>query len=235
MHYLRKADERGITRTGWLDSRHTFSFGSYYDPDHMGFSDLRVINDDTVAPGGGFMKHPHADMEIISIVIEGALRHEDSMGNGSVIYPGDVQKMSAGTGIEHSEVNESRSKPVHFLQIWITPDQKGLVPTYAQEHFSDEQLMNQLCLVVSSDVKKGIIPIRQDMKLYETKLSADKIVKLDMKAERAYWIQMISGSIWAHKRDLKAGDGLAVWDETGIMEIKGLAPESHFIVFDLAK
>ena len=167
---LRRAEDRGHANHGWLESYHTFSFGSYYDPNHLGFSNLRVINDDTVAPDQGFATHGHSDMEIISYVLEGALEHKDSMGNGSVIRPGDVQRMSAGTGVTHSEFNHSSSESVHFLQIWLQPNQLGIAPEYDQKHFPVEERVNRLVLLVSPDGHDGSIASYQDALVYGTLL-----------------------------------------------------------------
>ena len=169
---MRKADDRGHANHGWLDSYHTFSFGAYYDPQHMGISNLRVINDDTVAPGGGFAEHGHTDMEIISYVLDGALEHKDSMGNGSVIRPGDVQRMSAGTGVTHSEYNHSASEPVHFLQIWLQPNAHGVEPSYDQNHFPIEDRRGRWVLLVSPDGRDGSIATHQDALLFGTLLAS---------------------------------------------------------------
>ena len=173
---IRKSEDRGKANFGWLDSRHSFSFGHYYDPRHMGFGHLRVINEDRVAPGEGFPAHPHSDMEIISYVLEGALEHRDSLGTGSVIRPGDVQRMSAGKGIRHSEFNASRSEPVHFLQIWIIPERRGLEPGYEQKSFPVEEKRGQLRLVASRDGREGSVTIHQDASLYATILSKGQSV-----------------------------------------------------------
>ena len=167
---IRRADERGRTDFGWLDSRHSFSFGHYYDPAHMGFGPLRVINDDRVTPGAGFPTHPHGNMEIVSYVLDGALAHKDSLGTGSVIRPGDVQRMSAGSGIRHSEFNASASEPVHFLQIWIVPETEGLAPSYEQKRFSAEEKRGKLRLVASRDGRDGSVTIHRDVDLYATLL-----------------------------------------------------------------
>src|SRR6185295_11578121 len=173
---VRPAEQRGIANFGWLDSRHSFSFGHYYDPKHMGFGPLRVINEDRVRPGGGFDTHGHSDMEIISYVLEGALEHKDSIGTGSVIRPGDVQRMSAGSGIRHSEYNHSKSEPVHFLQIWLLPNQEGLSPSYEQRNFADSEKRGRLRLVASRDGRDGSVLIHQDADIYASILGAGEAV-----------------------------------------------------------
>ena len=229
---VRKAEDRGTSRIGWLDSHHTFSFSDYHDPKHMGFRSLRVINDDTVAPGAGFGKHPHRDMEIITYVLDGALAHSDSLGTGSVIRPGDVQKMSAGTGIFHSEFNHSQKEPVHFLQIWIVPDRGGVAPGYQQLNFSRESKLGKLLLVASNEKREDIIHIQQDAKMYVTVLeSADQKVTHTLASRRQAWIHVARGSATVNGTTLKAGDGAAVTEESKI-EISG-APDAEVILFDL--
>src|SRR3954470_15502075 len=192
---LRKSEERGRANFGWLDSKHSFSFGHYHDAKNMGFGPLRVINDDRVAPGGGFPTHPHSDMEIISYVLEGALEHKDSLGTGSVIRPGDVQRMSAGTGIRHSEFNASETKPVHFLQIWIIPERRGLAPSYDQKAFADDEKRGKLRLVGSRDGRNGSVIIHRDVDLYASLLSAGEIVTHELSAGRGAWVQVARGSV----------------------------------------
>ena len=229
---VRKAEDRGASRIGWLDSHHTFSFSDYYDPEHMGFRALRVINDDTVAPGAGFGKHPHRDMEIVTYVLDGALEHADSLGTGSVIRPGDVQKMSAGTGIFHSEFNHSKTEPVHFLQIWILPDRAGVQPGYQQLNFPREAKLGKLLLVASNEQREDIIHIQQDAKMYVTVLeSSDQKVTHALEAGRHAWIHVATGSAVVNGKVLKAGDGAAVTDESQI-EISG-SPQGEVILFDL--
>lgn len=206
---LRPAAERGHTHIGWLDSRHSFSFGSYYDPRFRGFSDLLVINDDRVQPGAGFGTHPHRDMEIISYVLEGSIEHRDSMGEHSRLGAGEVQVMSAGTGVRHSEYNASNSDPLRFLQIWIIPDRAGYEPRYAQQDFSESQ---GISLVVSPDGRDNSLPIRQNASIYQLKLS-DQTEEFATSAERAYWLQVANGSMNVNGQDLEAGDGAAIWDE----------------------
>ncbi len=230
---VRKAEDRGVSRISWLDSKHTFSFSDYYDPNHMGFRSLRVINDDTVAPAGGFGTHGHRDMEIITYVLDGALAHSDSLGTGSVIRPGDVQKMSAGSGIRHSEFNHSQTDPVHFLQIWIIPDRAGVAPGYQQLNFPRESKLGKLLLVASNEKRDDIIHLHQDAKMYVTVLeSADQKVMHTLQAGRHAWVHVARGNVSVNGQTLRAGDGAAVTDETTI-EIGG-APGGEVIVFDLA-
>lgn len=228
---LRKAQERGRANLGWLDSRHTFSFGHYYDPEHMGFGPLRVINDDRVAPGGGFPTHPHSDMEIISYVLEGALEHKDSIGTGSVIRPGDVQRMSAGTGIRHSEFNASKSEPVHFLQIWILPEKKGLEPGYEQKAFADEEKRGRLRLIGARDGRDGAITIHQDVDLYAALLAKGEADEHTIAAGRGGWVQVARGSVAVNGRALDEGDGLAI-STSGAVRIEGLA-DAEVLLFDM--
>jgi redox-sensitive bicupin YhaK (pirin superfamily) len=230
---VRPAAERGVANFGWLDSRRTFSFGHYYDPDHMGFGALRVINEDRVAPGGGFDTHGHQDMEIISYVLDGALEHKDSIGTGSVIRPGDVQVMSAGTGIRHSEFNHSKKEPVHFLQIWVLPDRNGIAPRYDQKSFADAEKRDRLRLVGSPDGRDGSIVIHQDAEIYDALLSRDQAVSHDLKAGRKSWIQVVRGAVEVNGKAAAAGDGVAVEDEA-IVSIAARADDSHVLVFDLA-
>lgn len=228
---VRKAEERGRSRISWLDSYHTFSFSDYYDPNAMGFRSLRVINDDTVAPAGGFGTHGHRDMEIITYVLEGALEHADSLGTGSVIRPGDVQKMSAGSGIRHSEFNQSKTDPVHFLQIWIVPDRSGVEPGYQQLHFPRDAKLGKLLLVASNEKRDGLIHIQQDAKLYVTVLEANQRVEHTLASGRHAWIHVARGSATVNGHVLRAGDGAAITDERKI-EISG-APEAEVLLFDL--
>lgn len=235
MYLLRPGNERGHTQAGWLNSYHTFSFGNYYDPNYMGFSDLRVINDDVVQPKEGFGTHPHSDMEIVSIVLEGALEHKDSMGNGSTIYAGEVQKMSAGTGILHSEFNHSDSELVHFLQIWLLPNQRDLEPMYDQKKFKEEDMTNQLLPIVTPEGKDNTIIIYQDAEIYQTLLEEGKSVNYKMNEERKYWIHVATGSITVNNTPMIAGDGMAIVGEKGDLEIKGIDKKSNVLLFNLAK
>lgn len=210
---IRKADERGHANHGWLDTHHTFSFADYYDPEHMGFGPLRVINDDTVAGGGGFPPHRHRDMEIISYVIEGALSHKDSMGNGSVIKPGDVQRMSAGPGVVHSEFNASHTEPVHFLQIWILPERAGLPSGYEQKFFSEQEKRGKLRLVVSPDGADGSVRIRQDARMFATVLDHGPSVSHTIPRGRKGWVHVVKGTAELNGHHLEAGDGVAIEGE----------------------
>src|SRR5437867_6107281 len=207
---LRRAAERGIANFGWLDSRHTFSFGDYYDPKHMGFGPLRVINEDRVRPGKGFGAHGHQDMEIITYVLEGALEHRDSIGTGSVIRPGDVQIMSAGTGIRHSEFNASATEPVHFLQIWVIPDREGIAPRYAQTTFPDAQKRGRLLLVGSNDGRAGSVVIHQDVEIFASVLTAGERIDHHVPPGRKAWLQVVRGNVELNGRELRTGDGAAI-------------------------
>ena len=230
MKHFRPSDARGHADHGWLKSKHSFSFADYYDPGYMGFGPLRVINEDRVAPGRGFGAHPHRDMEIISYVVDGALEHRDSMGEVSVIKPGDVQRMSAGTGVVHSEYNASKTNPVHFLQIWIMPDEQGLKPSYAQQHF--DNLNGTLRLVASNDGRDGSISIHADVNLYASKLDTDAQVNLPLTGQRGVWVQVIKGLVTVNDQPLESGDGLAL---AGVRDVTISAMEnSEFLLFDMA-
>ena len=229
---VRPKDERGVANFGWLDSRHTFSFGHYYDPQQMGFASLRVINEDKVIPAKGFGTHGHQDMEIISYVLSGELEHRDSIGNGSVIRPGDIQRMSAGTGVRHSEFNASKTNPVHFLQIWIMPEKRGLQPSYEEKNFS--QTKGNLTLVGSKDGRNNSVTIHQDVNLYLGSLDkSDRLIyKIDN--NRAVWLQVTKGEVKLNDRLLQAEDGAAIMDEAELA-IAGNSPDSEILLFDLAK
>lgn len=229
---LRHAKERGFSQTGWLKSRHTFSFAEFHDPAHMGFRALRVINDDRVGPSSGFGAHQHRDMEIISYVISGTLGHEDSMGTGSTIVRGDVQRMSAGSGVVHSEWNHSKDEPVHFLQIWITPAQKGIAPSYEQRTFEPSDLQDRLRLVVSPDGREGSLTVHQDAALYVTRLSVDKSVRHELAKDRHVWVQVASGSVLLNDVALGEGDGAAVSDETQL-DLRATS-DAEVLLFELA-
>jgi quercetin 2,3-dioxygenase len=228
---IRKSEERGRANFGWLDSKHSFSFGHYHDPKHMGFGPLRVINDDRVAPGGGFPTHPHSDMEIISYVLDGALEHKDNLGTGSVIRPGDLQRMSAGTGIRHSEFNASKTAPVHFLQIWIIPERKGLEPGYEQKAFTDAEKSGRLRLIGSRDGRDGSVTIHQDVDLYATLVGKGDVVEHVIAAGRGGWVQVARGSVSLNGETLEEGDGVAV-STSGPLHISGLS-EAEVLVFDM--
>ncbi|AUX26713.1 pirin [Sorangium cellulosum] len=229
---IRRSSERGHADHGWLRSFHTFSFAGYHDPAHMGFGALRVINEDRVQPGKGFGTHPHRDMEIISYVLDGGLEHRDSMGNGSVIRPGDVQRMSAGTGVTHSEFNASRSELVHFLQIWIVPDRRGIAPSYEQKAFPEAERRGKLRLVASRDGRAGSVLVHQDMNLYASLLGAGEPVRYEVPAARRAWIHVARGSVEIGGARLDAGDAAAV-SEAGALDIVGKDP-AELLVFDLA-
>ncbi len=230
---IRSAQDRGTENFGWLDSRHTFSFGNYYDSKYMGFADLRVINEDKVTPGQGFGTHEHRDMEIISYVLEGALEHKDSIGTGSVIRPGDVQRMSAGTGVQHSEFNASTTEPVHFLQIWILPEQKGIQPGYEQKTFSEAEKGGTLRLVGSRDGRDGSITIHQDVNFYAIALRESETVSYPLAEGRAVWLQVVRGVVQVNDQTLTAGDGAAVAQETQLT-LQGASHESEVLLFDMA-
>jgi hypothetical protein len=230
---LRKATERGHADFGWLDSRHSFSFGQYYDPQHMGFGPLRVINEDRVAGGGGFPTHPHADMEIISYVLEGALAHRDSLGTGSVIRPGDVQRMSAGSGIRHSEYNASEQQPVHFLQIWIVPERHGLEPGYEQKTFGVEEKRGALRLIGSRAGRQGSVTIHRDVDLYATVLGDGEVVRHEPRVDRIVWVQAIRGAARVNGTDVEAGDGLAI-ERSEAVEIAAGSGGAELLLFDMA-
>jgi redox-sensitive bicupin YhaK (pirin superfamily) len=229
---LRRAEERGRANFGWLDSRHSFSFGHYYDPEHMGFGPLRVINDDRVAPGGGFPTHPHADMEIVTYVLAGALEHKDSLGNGSVIRAGDVQRMTAGTGIRHSEFNASKAESVHLLQIWIIPEKRGLEPGYEQTMFAAADKRDKLRLIGSRDGREGSMTIHQDVDLYATLLSDGATVTHELKAGRVAWVQVAQGTATLNGDQLYPGDGVAV-SEAGELTLTGTSDNAEILLFDM--
>lgn len=231
MFQVRKSAERGHAQIDWLDSRHSFSFGHYHDPRFMGFGDLRVINEDKVAPGGGFATHGHADMEIVTYVLEGALGHKDSLGNGAVIRPGEVQRMTAGTGIRHSEMNASKTDPVHFLQIWFLPEKKGLAPGYEQTMFEESERRGKLRLVASRDGREGSVTVHQDAALYASLLNPGESVTHTPDPGRRQWLQVARGSVIANGEKLEQGDAMALVQEPKI-EITGQEP-AEILLFDL--
>jgi len=230
---VRPARERGVADFGWLSSRHSFSFGSYYDPKHMGFRSLRVINDDRVMPSQGFGTHPHRDMEIISIVVDGALEHRDSMGNGSVIRTGDVQRMTAGTGVTHSEFNPSPQDDVRFLQIWIEPESLGLEPGYEQRAFDMARDRNRWVLVASRTGQDHSLTVHQDVELSRAVIDQGVEVEHRVASGRHVWIQVISGSVELEDRVLSEGDGAAL-SNVDSLTVRGLDPENDVLLFDLA-
>ena len=229
---LRRSNDRGHTKFDWLDSRHTFSFGDYYDQQHMGFGSLRVINEDRVVPGGGFPTHSHRDMEIITYVLEGAVAHKDSTGTSTVIRPADVQRMSAGTGISHSEYNASQNEPVHFLQIWIVPDEMGLAPGYEQKAFSLHKHQGTGTLVASKDGRDGSVTVHQNVDVWAARLSPEEQAVFHLKPNRRAWIQMARGASMLNGTLLRSGDGAAASQEE-IVEIKAV-DDAEFLMFDLA-
>jgi redox-sensitive bicupin YhaK (pirin superfamily) len=232
MIVIRKSDQRFHTEIGWLDSWHTFSFGDHYHPGHLGFRALRVINEDRVAPGQGFPTHPHRDMEILSYVLEGALGHQDSMGHGSVIRPGDVQRMTAGTGVLHSEQNAAPGETTHFLQIWIIPQRRGLEPGYEQRAFPEAERRGRLRLVAARDGREGAITVHQDAALYAALLAPGERVSHALAPGRHAWVQVARGGVQVGREILAAGDGAAVSDEPSL-DIAATAP-AEILVFDLA-
>jgi redox-sensitive bicupin YhaK (pirin superfamily) len=235
MIYVRKSEERGQAEHGWLSSRHTFSFADYHDPRFMGFSDLRVINEDHVAPGGGFPTHPHRDMEIVTYILDGALEHKDSMGNSAVIRPGEVQRMTAGTGVRHSEFNASKADPVHLLQIWLLPETGGLTPGYEQTAFTAAERQGRLRLVASRDGREGSVTIHQDTALYAALLARGETVTHRPAAGRKLWLQVARGAVTANRTALNQGDAVALAEETEIT-VTGAGDGSEnaeILLFDL--
>ncbi|MBB3214017.1 hypothetical protein FHW67_003327 [Herbaspirillum sp. Sphag1AN] len=228
---MRKANERGIANHGWLNSHHSFSFGHYYDPKHLGFGPLQVINEDRVQPSMGFGTHGHRDMEIISYVLEGALEHKDSMGTGSVLHYGDVQRMSAGSGVRHSEFNHSAEEPVHFLQIWIQPNVTGIAPSYEEKHFSPEQKIGQLRLIASSDGRDNSVLIHQDASVYASILNGDDKLDYAIDSKRLAYVHLIRGKLVVNGQSLTTGDALKISEETKITLEQADAAE--FLLFDL--
>ncbi|BAP40927.1 pirin family protein [Pseudomonas sp. 21LCFQ02] len=228
---LRKASDRGAANHGWLNSQHTFSFANYYNPDEMGFSDLLVINDDRVEAGKGFGQHPHRDMEIFSYVLEGALEHKDTLGTGSVIRPGDVQLMSAGSGVAHSEFNHSHEERVHFLQIWIVPNIAGATPNYQQQHFSAEDKRGRLKLIISPDGREGSLQVRQDANVYAGLFDGAESAELSLDADRYAYVHVARGSVVLNGQALGEGDGVKVRNEQRLQLSQGV--DAEVLVFDL--
>ncbi len=230
---IRRSQERGGADHGWLNTRHTFSFDSYYDPRHMNFRALRVINEDVVQPGAGFPTHPHRDMEIITYVLEGALQHKDSLGNGSVIRPGDGQRMSAGSGILHSEFNASKTEPVHLLQIWIMPESKSIEPGYEQKAFPEAEKRGRLRLIAGHHGQNGAVTVHQDVSLYVALLDKQQQVEHSLAPGRHAWLQVARGAVELNGTRLEQGDGAAVSDEQKLA-IAGAQDGSEILLFDLA-
>ncbi|MFN2510219.1 MAG: pirin family protein [Pyrinomonadaceae bacterium] len=229
---IRKAKDRGHFNFGWLDTYHTFSFADYYDPSFMGFRDLRVINEDFVHGGRAFPTHSHRDMEIITYILDGALEHRDSMGNGSLIRPGDVQRMTAGTGVSHSEANPSSENSVHLLQIWIIPQKQGLKPGYEQKFFSKEQKEGRLCLIASGDRREGSVTVHQDISVYSAVVNNGQTLNHQMAPNRHAWIQVARGGVVVNGENLDQGDGAAVSGESELLI--GVRQPAEFLLFDLA-
>lgn len=230
---VRRSNERGYADHGWLKSFHTFSFADYYDPKHVEFGPLRVINEDRVAPGAGFGTHGHRDMEIISYVLDGELAHKDSLGTGSTLRPGDVQRMSAGRGVMHSEFNPSGEKPVHFLQIWIQPDQRGVAPSYEEKRFEEPEKRGRLRLIASPDGADGSVRIHQDARVYAGLFTGSEQAKFDISAGRQVYVHIARGSVTANGQALGAGDALELTDEPALTLSQGT--EAEVLVFDLPR
>ena len=226
-----QSESRGSANHGWLRAKHTFSFAEYYDPQRVEFGTLRVINEDRIAPGKGFGTHPHRDMEIVTYVIDGAIEHKDSMGNGTIITPGEVQRMTAGTGVLHSEFNHSQDRELHLLQIWIYPEKNGLEPGYEQTRFAREEKLNRLRLVGSRDGREGSITIHQDVDLYASVLEAGEELSLELRNDRKVFIQVIHGDITVNSQALSAGDGAALEVEQALQI--NASSEAEFLVFDM--
>ena len=228
---VRKAEERGVTKIAWLDSRHSFSFGDYVDPDHMNFGPLRVINEDVIAGGGGFQPHPHRDMEIVTHILSGALEHKDSLGNGSVIRPGEIQKMSAGTGIVHAEFNASRDRPTHLLQIWIVPSKTGLKPGYEQKSIDPAAIANKFARIASPEPRTNEVSIVQDAEIWAAKFDGDVEAVHVLEPGRRAWVQVARGEVDINGEILKAGDAAAITDANDIA-VRAVAP-SEVLLFDM--
>jgi redox-sensitive bicupin YhaK (pirin superfamily) len=233
VHIVRRSNERGVADFGWLQSRHTFSFGHYLDQAHMGFGPLRVINEDRVAPGEGFGKHPHQDMEILSWVLSGTLEHKDSLGTGAQIRPGELQRMTAGTGVTHSEFNASKSEPVHFLQIWILPERKGLTAGYEQRAFPSANMADQWQLIASGKPRDGALKIHQDVDLFAARLSAGRELVHDTARDRKLWLQVTRGEVETEGEALHAGDGVA-WSDTASLRVRANT-DAEVLLFDMTR
>lgn len=234
MFSIRASADRGFVKLPWLYSQHSFSFGSYYDPQHMGFGPLRVINEDIVQPGQGFAEHAHRDMEIITYVLSGALAHKDSLGNGEVIRPHELQRMSAGTGIRHSEFNHSDRELVHLLQIWVLPNQLGLSPSYEQKNFDPHQKQNQLLLVASADGRNGSLTVHQDMAIYSSILSQDHAVHYSLGDDRLGWVQVARGSLSINGHRVQTGDGVSIEGVSDLTMVSS-SDDTEILLFDMGK
>jgi quercetin 2,3-dioxygenase len=236
MQTIRRSTDRGHANRGWLDSYHTFSFGDYHDSNHMGFRHLRVINEDLIAAERGFGTHPHRDMEIVTYVLDGTIAHKDSLGNGSSILPGEVQRLSAGTGITHSEFNPSTTETCHFLQIWIVPAQTGITPSYEQKSFSRAEKQGKLRLVASPDGGDGSVVVHQDMRLYVTILDAAETVGMTLQPDRHYWVQVARGQVVVQGINLEQGDAIALSEEANltIVGTAGQDSSAEVLVFEMA-
>ena len=230
---IRSKNDRGMTKLSWLDSRHTFSFADYYDPGYMGFSELRAINDNIVAPREGFGAHRHDNMEIVTIVLAGQMEHKDNLGNTTIISPREVQRMSTGTGMIYSEMNPSLTRAAHFLQIWVLPKELNTAPEYEKKEFQADSLTNRMCLIVSPSGKNNSLRIHQDVNIFQSILDEDRLVHFQLRPSRHIWLQIAEGAIEANSLYLKAGDGLAITEETGVLKMKGLERKSNLIIFDL--
>jgi len=226
-----RSDSRGSADHGWLRAKHTFSFAEYQNPERVSFGKVRVINEDRIAPGQGFGTHPHKDMEIVTYIIDGAIEHKDSMGNGTVITAGEVQRMTAGTGVRHSEFNHSQDKELHLLQIWIYPEQDGLEPGYEQTRFPRKKKLNRLCLVGSRDGREGSVTIHQDVDLYASVLEEGKDLSLDLQNDRKVFVQLVDGNITVNGQALSTGDGAQVQDERALRI--SASSDAEFLVFDM--
>lgn len=234
MFHVRRSEDRGHVNFGWLDSYHSFSFGQYHDPNFMGFGPLRVINDDKVAGGAGFPMHPHDNMEIVTYMLSGALAHKDSLGSGSTIRRGDVQRMTAGTGIRHSEFNPSADEEAHLLQIWMLPEARGLAPSYEERHLGDEGKRGRLQLIASRDARDGSVNIHQDIDLYATILKTGEALAHSFRPGRIGWLQVALGSVSVNGTDLARGDAVAVADVDSLT-IEGRSDDAELLLFDMVR
>ena len=233
MYKLRLRENRGKTQTDWMTSFHTFSFSQYFDPFHMGFSDLRAINDDIIDPDGGFGMHRHSNMEILSFIFSGELEHKDSTGASLILKPGDVQKISSGSGVMHSEFNVSSIKPVHLLQVWILPDKKNTEPEYERRSFSLKDMKNKFCLTASQDGRKKSLKLKQDAEIYQSVIDVDKTILFPILNKRKIWIQVVEGAVEINSNIMESGDGMSIVDEIGMIEISGVDISSKILLFNL--